>query len=477
MAILTPMVRNMTRHDQSTGIVIDTAAHLTREKTMSSLWRFGLLVVWLFTLSPAIEGVAADSDDALTRDALVLRLSMRDAMQAAVDHNPKVQLFKERIREAMGVRSTKLGALLPNLSGSMNQTNQTFFLGTIGGAPVPTQPFDIFDARATATQYLFSVSLIQQWKASRIGVHVAELEAEITQRDTMATTALAYIEALRAQEAVRARQANVDLFRQLVKLARDKRTGGMATGLDTARAEAHLENERQRVLVGQNELTRAKLNLMRAIGLSYDVPLVLTSELTFEEPDVLRLEEALASAEVNRVEVKAQAQRIKVASLTLDSTISERLPSLQARGDTGRIGNAWTDTATTHNVGLILSVPMFDGGQREGRISETRSQVQQETIKLKDVLSQVALEVRDALDTVLSSKEQVLVSREGLRAALAEMELARERFTVLSATGIELTTSQISLARARDNAIDALYRFNAARVNLARAQGNLDQLH
>lgn len=444
---------------------------------MSILRSLCVVVAWSLVLAVVSEGSAADPHDPLAHDTLVLRLSLRDAMQASVDHNPKVQLFKERVREALGVRSTKLGALLPNLSGSMNQTNQTFFLGTIGGAPVPTTPFDIFDARASASQYLFSLSLIQQWHASRVGVEVAESEAEITQRDTMAAAALAYLDALRAQEAVHARQANVELFRQLVRLARDKRTGGMATGLDTARAEAHLENERQRVLVGQNELTRAKLNLVRAIGLSYDVPLVLTGELMFEEPDVIRLEEALASAEANRVEVKAQAQRIKVASLTLDSTVSERWPSLQARGDTGRIGNAWTDTVTTHNVGLVLSVPMFDGGQREGRIAQTRSQVQQEILKLKDVLSQVALEVREALDTFVSSREQVLVSRQGLRAALAEMELARERFTVLSASSVELTTSQISLTRARDNAIDALYRFNAARVNLARSQGRLETLY
>ncbi|MDE3017523.1 MAG: TolC family protein [Nitrospirota bacterium] len=435
------------------------------------------MCVPLLLLGVLADGRAAEPDETLARDALVLRLSLREAMEAAVDHNPKVQLFKERIREAHGVKDTKLGALLPNLSGSMNQYNQTFFLGTIGGAPVPTTPFDIFDARATATQYLFSKSLVEQWKASRISVEVAEMEAEITKRDTMATTALAYIEALRAQEAVRARQANVELFRQLVKVAREKRTGGMASGLDTARAEAHLENERQRVLVGQNDLTRAKLSLMRAIGLSYDVPLVLTGELSLAGIDGVRLEEALAAAEEYRVEVKAQAQRIKVASLTLDSTVSERWPSLQARGDFGRIGNAWTDTVSTHNVGVVLSVPVFDGGQREGRIYQSRSQVQQEILKLKDVLSQVALEVRDALDTLVSSKEQVLVSKQGLQAAMAEMELARERFTVLSSSNAELTTAQISLARARENAVDALYRFNASRVNLARAQGRLDLLY
>ena len=48
----------------------------------------------------------------------VLKLSLRDAMDAAVDQNPTVRLFKERITQAQDVADTQLGELLPNLSGT-----------------------------------------------------------------------------------------------------------------------------------------------------------------------------------------------------------------------------------------------------------------------------------------------------------------------------------------------------------------------
>ena len=84
--------------------------------------------------------------------------------------------------------------------------------------------------------------------------------------------------------------------------------------------------------------------------------------------------------------------------------------------------------------------------------------------------------MREALLTLEAAKQQVAVAEEGRQQALLEVELARERFAVGVATNIEVTNAQTSLAIARDNVIQALFRFNASRVNLARAQGRLQDL-
>jgi len=98
-------------------------------------------------------------------------------------------------------------------------------------------------------------------------------------------------------------------------------------------------------------------------------------------------------------------------------------------------------------------------------------------IRMKDVLDQVTLEINDALLTLESAREQVSVAKEGIRLALTEVELAEERFRVGVVTSIEVTNAQTSLERARDSMIEALFKFNAARVNLARAQGRLEDLY
>ncbi|MEE8606653.1 MAG: TolC family protein, partial [Nitrospiraceae bacterium] len=286
-----------------------------------------------------------------------------------------------------------------------------------------------------------------------------------------------YVEALRAEAAVQAAEANLGLNQQLLKLAQDRKSAGLATALDVTRAQVQLENEHQRLLVAQNERERAKLNLIRAIGIDFDVRLVLTDELTLAEVKRQSPQEALVVARANRVELTAQKRRERLAELTLSSVTSERRPSLAFNGDYGFIGNSFDESFATYSGAVVLSVPVFDGGQREGRIAESRSQVRQEQIRMKDVSDQITLEVRDALLTLASTQRQVGVAREGLRLAFRELDLSRERFAVGVADNLEVTNAQTSIARARDNVIEALSNFNAARINLAHALGQPDALY
>jgi outer membrane protein TolC len=435
--------------------------------------------MWVFFVAGLLcaeRSPAAESPVQIPQEMPVLKLSLKDAIEAALDKNPNVRLYKERIEAARGVSRTQLGALLPNLASSAKYNNQTFFFGTIGGAPVRSQPFDIADARGTLSQSLFSWSLIERWRASRAALAVSEGESDTTKNDTMATVALNYLEVLRNYETVDARTANVELYKELVAFIKSRQSGGMATGLDTARLETQLENERQRLELAKSDVERTKLILINALGINFDLKLVLTDELKAPEETVPTQEYALDVALTKRPEMKAQEQRVQVSKLTLSSIKGERLPSLQAQGDYGLIGNKADATLSTYNVGVTLSIPIFDGGQREGRIGESRSQLLQEELKMNLVTRQITMELREALVTLTSAKEQLRIAKDGLKAAVTEVQLARERFRLLSSNSLELSNALFSLVRARDNIIDGLFRANASRVNLARAMGQVEEL-
>ncbi|WHZ27715.1 MAG: outer membrane efflux protein [Nitrospira sp.] len=440
-----------------------------------------------FVLATLLCGMGAENvAEGQETNSPELKLSLREAIQAAVDNNVNVRLLKERIASAQAQANTSLGALLPNVGGYLNGRNQTVNLAAFG-LPADrlsalgltrsvTDPFEVYDARATLVQNIFSLSLIQRWRAARSGVDVAGLEAEVTKRDVMATAGLLYIEALRADEAVKARQADIELSQQLLKLTRDRKAAGVATGLDVTRQEVELENNKQRLLVSQNEQESARLNLIRSLGIAFDVRLVLTDELKFVPVEPQIREQALLTAHEQRLELRVQENRQRLAALSLSSVTSERIPSLSLNGDYGWIGLKPDEALATRSIGLTFSIPIFDGGQRESRISESRSKVRQESIRMKDVSDQVTLEVRNALLTLESSVQQVAVAGKGLELALKELTFAKDRFAAGLTTNIEVTNAQTSVARARDNQIEALFRFNASRINLARAKGEIEKL-
>ncbi len=138
----------------------------------------------------------------------------------------------------------------------------------------------------------------------------------------------------------------------------------MGTGLDTARLEAQLENERQQLSVARYDVERLKLSLIHGLGIPFDVQVVLTDTLKLEIPEPPPIADAVATAMAQRIEIKAQEQRIRTASLALTYTVSERVPSLTTQGDYGLIGNRYTNTLDTYSIGLFLSVPLFGRSAR-----------------------------------------------------------------------------------------------------------------
>ena len=406
-----------------------------------------------------------------------LQLTLKGALAAAVDNNPDVLLYKERIQEAKGQVRTQLGAMLPNVSANVRQTRQTQFLGTIGLSPVRTDPFSIFDTRVTATQNLFSLSLIQRWRASRESLQMTVREAEAKKLDTMASVALTYMEGLKATAMIKMHEANQQVMNELLGTVRQRQRGGLATGLDIARLEAQLAAERQQGSSARYELDHAKLSLINLLALPTEIPVVLTDEWLTEVWDVSTPQGVVEEALSQRPEVQAQHTRVKALELTYASITGERLPSLVAQGEYGLIGNRWNNTLDTYNMALILQIPIFDGAQREGRIAQARSQWQQESLRMRSVLNHIKMEVHDALASLAAAKEQVGIAQAGLQMATKELDLARERYAVLTSTShFELTNGLSSVARARENLVTALFQLNAARVNLARATGSLHTL-
>lgn len=406
-----------------------------------------------------------------------LSLTLRGALAAAADNNPDVLLYHERIREAQGQVQTQLGAMLPNLSADIRQNRRTQFLGTIGLSPTRTDPFSIFDARISATQNLFSLSLIQRWRASRESLHVTEQEADVQKLDTMASVGLTYMEGLKALAMIKMREANQQVMGELLETIRQRQRGGLATGLDVARLEAQLAAERQQSAAARYDFEHAKLGLVNLLALPVETPLTLADNWSTEVLDLPAPQQTVEDALSQRPEVHAQYTRVKVAELTYASMTGERLPSLVAQGDYGLVGNRWNNTLDTYSMSLTLQIPIFDGAQREGRIAQAKSRWQQETFRMRSVLNHVKMEVYDALASLTTAKEQVSIAQSGLHMATKELELARDRYVVMtSASHFELTNGLSAVARARENLVNALFQLNAARINLARSTGSMQTL-
>jgi outer membrane protein TolC len=87
------------------------------------------------------------------------------------------------------------------------------------------------------------------------------------------------------------------------------------------------------------------------------------------------------------------------------------------------------------------------------------------------------LDVKTSLLNLKSARNQVAVATLGVQLAKEEVEQSRDRFKAGVANNIEVIQAQDALARANDNEIAALYRFNQARADYARSIGQMEKVY
>ncbi len=85
--------------------------------------------------------------------------------------------------------------------------------------------------------------------------------------------------------------------------------------------------------------------------------------------------------------------------------------------------------------------------------------------------------MKTAIAQLESARSEVDVANQGVELARQEVVQARDRFQAGVADNIEVVTAQDELARANDNQIGALYRYNQARADLAHSAGQMEALY
>jgi len=122
-------------------------------------------------------------------------------------------------------------------------------------------------------------------------------------------------------------------------------------------------------------------------------------------------------------------------------------------------------------------MPLFTGGRIRAEVVKADLELQKIDQQKADLRNQIALDVKTALLNLQSARNEVQVANLGVQLAKEEVDQARDRFKAGVANNIEVISAQDSLSRANDNQIAALYRFNQARADFARAVGQMEKTY
>jgi len=407
------------------------------------------------------------------------RLTLRDAIQKALQANLNVLVADTWVEEAEGTRMRRLSAaLLPRVrvqsyANAQNRDLRAFGI-SLPGVPDVVGPFSNFDAHVYAEQNILDLQSYRGWKASERTLAASKMDYQDARDLIVRSIASLYLNAQSAAARVDAAQSRVTASNVLHKLAKDKHDAGTATGVDVLRSQVQLANDKQALLVARIQYKRSLLALARNLGMSPAMPLELAEPLRYQPLTQPQAEQLVPPALLLRPDYLSLAGQRQALVEQQRASRARYYPKLSINGNYGGIGRSIGGMQGTGLVQGEVDITVFDR-DRSGEARELASRIKRIDDQIADLRHGIEEEIREALLNLESAAEQVDVAKEGQDLAERELELSQDRFESGATNNVEVVTAQDELARARENYIFAVSSHADAKFALARAVGDTEK--
>jgi outer membrane protein len=440
--------------------------------------RRGVLLpsIFLILIATALKGAQPDTPSA------PLRLTLRDAVAIALKQNPQVQVANLNVAVSQENQTIARSALLPQanlaVSEAVQRENLEAFLGMrVAGFPVHSGPYWLFQGGSNGSVPLLDLAAWHRWRESKENTTGSRAQELTVREQNVLLVVSQYLGSLRATADVGASQSRVDLAKALFDQASDMQKSGVGTAIDTLRANVEYQNEQQRLIESRTTLQTSLYALARLLSVDPHQSIELADASEFFKTPAYSADETMEQAFVQRPEMKALASEIRAAELEKKTAQDARLPRIALNAAWSEEGLSPATSIPVYDFGASLDVPLYTGGRIRAQIAVTDIELKKLAQQQTDLRNQIAQEVRTASAQLESAKSEVDVANSGVALAREEVVQARDRFQAGVANNIEVVTAQDELARANDNQIVALYRYNQARADLAHATGQMESLY
>ena len=426
-----------------------------------------------------LMAAAGSSIAATEHPSSAMPLSFGEAITLAGRRYVDVLVANERAAQALARLSQARSVLWPQVTASASQARGTTNLDALGlnqpGGQSLVGPFNTFDARVKLTQTVFDAGALQRLAAARAGRQLSLAQYEQAKQDAMALVAALFLEAVRAAQSLEPAQAVLHREQQRVTVLATQYQIGTASSLQVRQAQADEAEARARWQAATSESLERQLDLIAALRLPMDQPLVL-----LDDDEALGVDAPGSSAQARAV---AEHPEVLVAQRLLmqyraehAAELADAIPTVTASVNYGASGKQPGDAEGTYGVGAQVSMPLLTGGRRVARVREAGSRAREGQATLDDARHRVEATLLSAAEALQQSAAAVAAKTTELKLAATETTLAEERLRLGIGTELDLLEARTRAALAKDQRADAIATLRMAQVTLAHAMGHVEAL-
>jgi len=386
----------------------------------------------VFVLGLSSTAMALDSEAPQPPEPAPEKMALGDAVSRALGRNPSVAVAVSEIDRADALIKEARSGWYPTLSAYANYTRLDHDRVLNGVRELAANELA---ANLTLTVPLVSAPAWTSTRLAKNNRRVAESSALDVRRQVAQATARAYLTVVTQHRLIAASETARANAKDHYDYAHTRFAGGIGRSIDEVRAQQDLASVDVQVQQTYFGLARAREAL--GVLLATSAPVDSVDEVDLGA--MPSLVSALQEAPSRRPDIKVLSEKVVTAKQSSDDTWAYYAPILSLVGQpfiqqppTVLLpGNGW-------QAEVVLSLPLYDGGQRTGISQERTALLAEARANLDAGLRQAQSDVRVSFEEMLRADQGLGSARDAARLAHKAYDLATLAYRAGASTNIEV---------------------------------------
>ena len=416
-----------------------------------------------------------------------LMLSLDECIRIALSENPTIKVRDMEITRMDYGRKATVGQLLPtvNMNGqyTRNLALQTMYMDTPEGSMAIKMGTDNnHSAGVTASIPLVMPQLWKSIKLSETQILQNLESARANKLSLVNQVEKAYYALLLAQASKRVIEENHTTAKMNAEIYQKKYDLGAASEYDVLRANVAVTNLEPSILEAENSINALLLQLKVLMGMDVDTDIAPSMQLNdFKGEMYARIMSNTLGADttlVHNTSLKAMDLQTELLKNTLEVQKMAWYPTLMGNANlmwhsmsngSPLSGFRWSRATS---VGLSLSIPIYQGGQRYYKQKQAQIAVDEMKWQRENLERSLHMQVETQNDAIAKSLKQIKSNESGVQQAQKANEIMQQSFKIGAASFIQLRDTEDALMTARLAYYQAIYNYLVAESDLVYVLGN-----
>ncbi|TCS41163.1 TolC family outer membrane protein [Reinekea marinisedimentorum] len=405
--------------------------------------------------------------------------SLLETYEQAIKNDTTLKIAQYQVDSAQQDVTTGFSKVLPTVTASSSYG--VYSESTSDGSESLGLDFDAqnFGATLTVSQNIFALAAFTGYEAVKVNASIVDIEAAYAEQDLMVRVAEAYINGLRAKDALQVAKAQLEAVERQYEQTQQRYDVGLVAITDVLDATATLDETKVALIRAESSYDIALQNISIITGQAPDDILSISEDIPVSIPEDDGQQLWIDHAVSKHPDILVAEKNIEVGELTLKGT-RENLtyPTVT--------GSAYVDyddyfTGTdnddeqnwTVGVSLSASFDLYTGGGNSAELAKlgiSNNILEQQLELLK---RSKAVTVANLYRTVQADAQNVDAQKQALKSRESALQATEVGYDVGTRNIVEVLNSQLALYSAQNDLNNARYDYLVDLLNLKMEAGQL----